>query len=188
MTFTIQKIYAPKPNKQLRPMLRFFRSPARSVSHAQALAAERYGRFFMKQNIVKSIIALIFLFALSSCKCRYYDIIPHPYSCDTIKQEWEKSRQIGNAFFEIKYLQIRLLEYKIAFVGRVVDKVSQQPISGVTIFVFKGDTCKCQLIGPVVSTDKWGRFKYKVDQGNFVRLLLTYPGMESQEIKIKNRP
>jgi hypothetical protein len=142
----------------------------------------------MKQNIVKSIIALILLFALSSCKCYYYEIIRHPYSCDTIKQEWDKSRQIGNAFFEIKYLQVRSLEYKIAFVGRVVDKVSQRMMSGITIFVLKGDTCKCQLIGPVASTDKWGRFNYKVDQGNFVRLLLTYPGMESQEIKIKNRP
>jgi hypothetical protein len=30
------------PNEQLRPMLRFFRSPARSVSYAQALAAGRY--------------------------------------------------------------------------------------------------------------------------------------------------
>jgi len=152
------------------------------------LHAGRYGRFFMKQNIVKSIIALILLFALSSCKCYYYEIIRHPYSCDTIKKEWEKSQQIENALFEIKYLQVRSLEYKIAFVGQVVDKVSQRRISGISIFILNGDTCKCQLIGPVASTDTRGRFNYKVDQGNFMRLLLTYPGMESQEIKIKNRP
>jgi len=30
-----------KANEQLRPMLRLFRSPAQSVSHAQALAARR---------------------------------------------------------------------------------------------------------------------------------------------------
>jgi hypothetical protein len=31
-------------NERLRPMLQSFRSPARSVSHAQALAAGRYGQ------------------------------------------------------------------------------------------------------------------------------------------------
>lgn len=140
-----------------------------------------------KQNTVKTIIALILLFALFSCKCRDYEIIRHPFSCDTINQEWDKSRLIGNAFFEIKYLQVRILENKIAFVGRVVDKVSQRPMSGITIYILNGDTSKCQLKGPVALTDKWGRFKYKVNQGNLVRLLLMYPGKESQEIKIKNQ-
>jgi hypothetical protein len=34
-------------NKQLRPMLQSFRSPKRSVSHAQALAAQRYQQLFL---------------------------------------------------------------------------------------------------------------------------------------------
>jgi len=140
----------------------------------------------MNQRKLILIISVVLLLGSASCISLKPAIYSRPYLCDAEKGEWVKSASVGPESFHIRSLSITVFDNKIIASGSVLDIGKQKVLPGVYIFLLQGDTCRCKLTGPVGRTDYTGRFHIKLAKEYCFRLLLYYPGMVSQEIRILN--
>ena len=115
-------------------------------------------------------------------------IYSHPYICDSEKGEWIKPEFIGRGSFHICSLYVRPREdYNIAS-GYIRDLNTLKALPGAYIFLLKGDTCKCKLIGPIGRSDSYGLFRLVLEKENCTSFLFYYPEMISQVVTIINCP